>query len=191
MEAASPHAAAAAEASTESVHREGGEVRDSTGAADSRGSASADREHGKLSAVEQRAHGASAERLEERPSSSAPSSSTEHPPDSSRSSSSRQSDRRRENTDRATAATSVAVRRRPFRRNTAFLVGHRNRLGEEALRVCDFLVHIEQVRGGDSSFCASGNGKFGRQIKCVSAKERQADGLLCDGDSAYVRAFFY
>lgn len=40
--------------------------------------------------------------------------------------------------------TSTAVRRRPFRRSTAFLVGHRNRLGEEALNVCDFLVHVEQ-----------------------------------------------
>lgn len=39
--------------------------------------------------------------------------------------------------------TSTAVRHRPFRRNTAFLVGHRNRLTEEALELCDFLVHVE------------------------------------------------
>ncbi|CAM9220637.1 unnamed protein product [Scytosiphon promiscuus] len=43
--------------------------------------------------------------------------------------------------------TSTAVRRRPFRRSTAFLVGHRNRLGTEALDVCDFLVHVEQQAG--------------------------------------------
>lgn len=43
------------------------------------------------------------------------------------------------------ALPSTPVRRRPFRRSTAFLVGHRNRLEGEALDVCDFLVHIEQV----------------------------------------------
>lgn len=41
---------------------------------------------------------------------------------------------------------SVAVRHRPFRRSTAFFVGHHNRLGNEALELCDFLVHVEQVR---------------------------------------------
>ena len=40
---------------------------------------------------------------------------------------------------------SIAVRRRPFRRSTAFLVGHRNRLDDEALEHCDFLVHVKQV----------------------------------------------
>lgn len=40
---------------------------------------------------------------------------------------------------------STPVRRRPFRKSTAFLVGHRNRLEDEALDVCDFLVHVEQV----------------------------------------------
>jgi len=40
---------------------------------------------------------------------------------------------------------STAVRHRPFRRSTAFLVGHRNRLEDEALNACDFLVHVEQV----------------------------------------------
>ncbi|CAM9543052.1 unnamed protein product, partial [Laminaria digitata] len=39
---------------------------------------------------------------------------------------------------------SLAVRDRPFRRSTAFLVGHRNRLEANALDVCDFLVHVEQ-----------------------------------------------
>ena len=42
--------------------------------------------------------------------------------------------------------TSTAIRDRPFRRSTAFLVGHRNRLEAKALSVCDFLVHVEQVR---------------------------------------------
>lgn len=41
---------------------------------------------------------------------------------------------------------SIAVRHRPFRRSTAFLVGHHNRLGHEALGLCDFLVHVEQVQ---------------------------------------------
>ncbi|CAM9705021.1 unnamed protein product [Sphacelaria rigidula] len=41
---------------------------------------------------------------------------------------------------------STAVRRRPFRRSTAFLVGHRNRLEGPALEVCDFLVHVDQQR---------------------------------------------
>ncbi|CAM9692211.1 unnamed protein product [Hapterophycus canaliculatus] len=40
--------------------------------------------------------------------------------------------------------SSTPVRRRPFRRSTAFLVGHQNRLGDDALDVCDFLVHVEQ-----------------------------------------------
>lgn len=40
---------------------------------------------------------------------------------------------------------STAVRHRPFRKSTAFLVGHRNRLDDKALDVCDFLVHVEQV----------------------------------------------
>lgn len=41
---------------------------------------------------------------------------------------------------------SIAVRHRPFRRSTAFLVGHHNRLGLEALGLCDLLVHVEQVQ---------------------------------------------
>lgn len=40
---------------------------------------------------------------------------------------------------------STAVRHRPFRRSTAFFVGHRNRLADDALDVCDFFVHVEQV----------------------------------------------
>lgn len=53
---------------------------------------------------------------------------------------------------------SIAVRHRPFRRNTAFVVGHRNRLEDRALAVCDFLVHIEQVGAGVSAFrCDAGN----------------------------------
>lgn len=39
----------------------------------------------------------------------------------------------------------IAVRHRPFRRSTAFIVGHRNHLVEEELAVCDFLVYVEQV----------------------------------------------
>ncbi|CAM9208814.1 unnamed protein product [Ectocarpus sp. 4 AP-2014] len=47
--------------------------------------------------------------------------------------------------DRPTVLASTAVRRRPFRRSTAFLVGHGNRLDHEALDVCDFFVHVEQA----------------------------------------------
>lgn len=131
--AASPRAATAADAVT-------GDVRDTAGAAGASGSLSASREHGELSAVEQRTSGAVVEMPEERrQSSSTPPSSAEQPRRSSH------EDQECGSRDRAVAA-SIAVRRRPFRRSTAFLVGHRNRLEEEALRVCDFLVHIEQVR---------------------------------------------
>ena len=129
--AASPRAAV-----TENAHPEGGEVTDNTGAA---GSRSSGREHGKVSAVEQRTNDAAAEGAEDQsPSSSTPSPPAEQPLESS------QEGQEHESKD-STAAASTAVRRRPFRRSTAFLVGHRNRLEEEALRVCDFLVHIEQV----------------------------------------------
>ncbi|CAM9326520.1 unnamed protein product [Ectocarpus fasciculatus] len=47
--------------------------------------------------------------------------------------------------DRPTVLASAAVRRRPFRRSTAFLVGHGNRLEHDALDVCDFFVHVEQA----------------------------------------------
>lgn len=40
---------------------------------------------------------------------------------------------------------STALRHRPFRRSTAFLVGHRNRLEDKASAVCDFLVHVDQA----------------------------------------------
>lgn len=51
---------------------------------------------------------------------------------------------------------SIAVRHRPFRRSTAFLVGHHGRLGHEALGLCDFLVHVEQVQKNMPSVDVSG-----------------------------------
>ncbi|CAM9600971.1 unnamed protein product [Ectocarpus sp. 13 AM-2016] len=47
--------------------------------------------------------------------------------------------------DRPIVQASTAMRRRPFRRSTAFLVGHGNRLDHEALDVCDFFVHVEMA----------------------------------------------
>lgn len=126
---------------TEDTHPEDVEVEDNSGAAGSRGPTPPCREHGELSAVEQRTNDGVADGAEERRSSSStPSSPIEQPLESS------QEGQECDNKDRTAAAASTAVRRRPFRQSTAFLVGHRNRLEEEALRVCDFLVHIEQVR---------------------------------------------
>ncbi|CAM9929285.1 unnamed protein product [Discosporangium mesarthrocarpum] len=40
---------------------------------------------------------------------------------------------------------SMAVHLRPFRGSTAFLVGHNNTLEQDALGLCDYLVHVQQV----------------------------------------------
>lgn len=153
LKAASPRAAAAGSAVAENAHPEDGDVEDNTapaGCCDSAPTSSStptSPEHQKLPAVEQHADGAVTERPGERSSSStAPQSSSMIIEQAGVEGS--QADREWYNKDdRAAVAASIAVRRRPFRRSTAFVVGHRNRLEEEALRVCDFLVHVEQVTG--------------------------------------------
>lgn len=52
---------------------------------------------------------------------------------------------RSSSSEKGCCRVSTAVHRRPFRRSTAFVVGHRNRLENEALGVCDYLVHVEQA----------------------------------------------
>lgn len=146
VEAAPPRAAGAAGAVMENADPEEVEEKDNTGAAGPGSPTPASPEQGKLpAAVEQLADDAVAEGAEERPSLPTPSSPTDQSLESS------QEGPERGNKDRRAVAASTAVRRRPFRRSTAFLVGHRNRLEGEALRVCDFLVHVEQVlvRGGN------------------------------------------
>jgi len=138
VKAASPRATVA-----ESAHPKGGEVRDYAevaAAAGCKGSTSAGREHGELPAVEQCTDDAVAEGDEERPSTSTPSSPIKQALENSK------EGEACDIKDGTAVEASTPVRRRPFRRSTAFVVGHRNRLEEEALSVCDFLVHIEKVR---------------------------------------------
>lgn len=99
------------------------------------------RETGKMPAVEGYTTGAALERCE---GSSTSSSSLRTPGEISM----REGQEKQRGSDsKGRRLLSTPVRRRPFRRSTAFLVGHRNRLEDEALDVCDFLVHAEQVKG--------------------------------------------
>ncbi|CAM9408851.1 unnamed protein product [Pylaiella littoralis] len=98
------------------------------------------RETGKMPAVEGYTTGAALERCE----GSSTSSSLRTPGEISM----REGQENQRGSDsKGRRLLSTPVRRRPFRRSTAFLVGHRNRLEDEALDVCDFLVHAEQVGG--------------------------------------------